>query len=350
MKFETIQNLFFFGFLGLSTILFFWLIGSFAYTIFWAIFFTIVFYPLYENILKKTKKKEILSTTLTTILIIFSVLIPLSFTTYVVIDQIPKVSKTFLEKQNIETVLSNIPFKDKIDLVLIKNKIDPNKIEEQMIESTKKSLNSFSGKIISFSQNIFEIIMNLFLMFYIIFFGLKDGKKYLLRLSKILPLGDKTERRLFKKFSSIVRSIFKGTLIVSLVQGLIAGLLFYIVGFKGIIVWTILLIISSMIPALGSGLITIPATMYLFFTGDFSGGIILTIGIILISTIDNVLRPYLIGHETEIPDMLITISILAGLSLIGITGLVIGPVIAGFFLVMWHMFEEKYNDRLDNNE
>ena len=89
-----------------------------------------------------------------------------------------------------------------------------------------------------------------------------------------------------------------------------------------------------MIPAVGVGLIVFPASIYLFVTGDITGGIILLTGLLFISLIDNFLRPYLIGHETEIPDMFITISILAGLSLIGITGLVIGPVIAGFYLTM----------------
>jgi predicted PurR-regulated permease PerM len=95
-----------------------------------------------------------------------------------------------------------------------------------------------------------------------------------------------------------------------------------------------MLIISAMIPAVGVGLIVFPASLYLFFSGDIMGGVILLFGLLVISLIDNILRPYLIGHETEIPDMFITISILAGLSLIGITGLIIGPVIAGFFLTM----------------
>jgi predicted PurR-regulated permease PerM len=165
-----------------------------------------------------------------------SIIIPVSFTSYIIVDQIPKINQTILEKNTFDNLFENIPFKEELDRVLIKNKINPNDIEDNIIKSTKSSLNSFGKKIISFGTNTLELIMNFFLMIYIIFFGLKDGKKYLLRLSKILPLGDKTERRLFKKFSSIVRSIFKGTLIVSIIQGLLAGFLFYLVGFKGILI------------------------------------------------------------------------------------------------------------------
>ena len=350
MKFEKIQSGFFFGFLGVATILFFWLVSNLSFSIFWAIFFTIVFYPLYERILKKTKNKKNLSAALTTVIIFVSISIPLTLTSYIVIDQIPKINKTLLDKKELNSIFQELPFKSEIDKVLIKNNIQPEEIQENISKSIKTNLKSISTKIIDISQNIFSIVMNLFLMLYIIFFGLRDGKQYLLRLSKILPLGDKTERRLFKKFSSIVRSIFKGTLIVSTIQGLLAGMLLFFAGFKAILIWTMVLIISAMIPAVGVGLILVPIAIFLFVKGSIGLAIMILVGLLFISLVDNILRPYLIGHETEIPDMLITISILAGLSLWGVTGLVIGPVIAGFFLTMWHLFEEKYNDNLDNNE
>jgi predicted PurR-regulated permease PerM len=94
------------------------------------------------------------------------------------------------------------------------------------------------------------------------------------------------------------------------------------------------MIIAAMIPAIGVGLILVPTIFYMLFTSQILLAIILIIGLLFISTIDTVIRPHLIGKETEMPDMLITISILGGLSLLGTTGLVIGPVIAGFFLTM----------------
>ena len=109
-------------------------------------------------------------------------------------------------------------------------------MQQNLVDSIKNSLESLGSKILSLGKDTLNLIINFFIMLYLIYFGLKDGRVYLLRLSKILPLGDKTERRLFKKFSSIVRSIFKGTLIVSIVQGLLAGILFYIVGIEAVVV------------------------------------------------------------------------------------------------------------------
>lgn len=350
MEFKTVQSSFFFGFLSVSTILFFWLIGSFAFTIFWAIFFTIVFYPVYNILLQKTKEKKGLSSLITIILILFIIIIPVSFTSYLIVDEIPKINQNILEKNNLNDLLDKLPFKNEIESSLIKNNIDPAEVKENIIQSLKESLNSLGGKIISLGKDTLNILIHFVIMIYLIYFGLRDGKKYLLSLSKILPLGDKTEKRLFRKFSSIVRSIFKGTLIVSIAQGVLGGLLFLIVGIEGVLIWTIIMIITAMIPAIGIGIVLVPTALFSILIGNVGEALVLLIGLTMISTVDNILRPYLIGKETEMPDMIITISILGGLSLFGITGLVIGPVIAGFFITMWHLFEEKYQDNLDNNE
>lgn len=349
MKFKTIQTSFFFGFLGLSTILFFWLIGNFIFPIFWAIFFTIIFYPIYQNILIKTKRKEILSSIITILLILTVIIVPISITGYLLVNEIPQINNNMLEKNTLDGILEKLPFKDSIDGLLIKNNIDPNNVETSIINSIRESLNSVGVQILFLGKNTLTLIINFFIMIYLIFFGLIDGKKYLLKLSKIIPLGDKTEKRLFEKFSSIVRSLFKGTLTVSTVQGLLGGILFLLVGINSVIIWTIVMIVAAMIPAVGIGIILFPTMLFFILIGNIATAIFILIGIAFITTIDNVLRPYLIGHETEIPDVLITLSILGGLLLFGMTGLVIGPVIAGFFLIMWHLFEEKYNENLNND-
>ena len=350
MKFENIQNSFFFAFLILATLLFFWLMNSFMYTIFWAIFLSIIFYPLYKKILKKTKNKKDLSASITIVLIFLIILLPISFTTYLIIDEIPQINKIILEQKNNKDILSSIPFKSEINNTLTKYNINIQKLEKDSLKSVQNSLNNFTKNVLNLGKNTLGLIINFFIMLYILYFGIRDGDKFLKRLSEILPLGNRTEKKLFDHFSSIIRSIFKGTLIVALIQGGLAGLLFYLVGIKeGILIWTLLLILSAMIPAVGTGLIIIPSIIYMIIVGELWIAIILTVGLLFISTIDTFIRPHLIGKETEMPDMLITISILGGLSLLGPTGLVIGPVIAGFFLTMWKLFEEKFKKELKNN-
>jgi len=350
MEFKKIQNFFFFGSLGLATLLFFWVSSSLFYIFFWTIFLAIVFYPVYKKLLKLTKNKKNLSSAITILLIIFLIIIPLSLSLYLIVKQIPEINSNLFSEEKINMIIHNIPFSEDIDHVMSKYGLHLDDIETKLINSFRESLKTFGGSIVSFGKNTLNLFIQFFVMMYFLFFTFKDGKKYLLRISEILPLGNKTEKRLFSKFSSIVRSIFKGTLIVSAVQGLLGGILFALVGFEGFFVWTILLTISAMIPAIGTGIIIVPAIILMLATGQTGTAIALALGLLFISSVDNFLRPAIIGHETEMPDILITASIFGGLETFGVTGLIIGPVIAGLFLAMWHIFEEKYKIELNKNE
>jgi predicted PurR-regulated permease PerM len=192
---------------------------------------------MYLRFLKITKKRENFSAMFTIILIFFIIILPISFTSYLVIDEIPQINKMIIESKKDKSVIESIPFREKIENTLSKYNVSLEEVEKDVADSIQGSLNSFSKNILNFGRNTISLIMSFFIMLYIMYFGLRDGKKYLLRLSKILPLGDKTERKLFNKFSSIIRSIFKGTLIVALIQGILAGILFYAIGIhQGILI------------------------------------------------------------------------------------------------------------------
>jgi predicted PurR-regulated permease PerM len=106
------------------------------------------------------------------------------------------------------------------------------------------------------------------------------------------------------------------------------------------------MILLSVIPAVGPSIILIPAALFFIFTGQAFEGIVLLSGAAVVSVIDNILRPILVGNETKIPDIIITISIFGGLGIYGITGLIIGPVIAGIFITAWETFERKFHNSL----
>jgi len=192
---------------------------------------------MYKRFLKITRKRENLSAMLTIVLIFFIIILPISFTSYLVIDEIPQINKMIIESKKDQSVIDSIPFRDKIEDTLSKYNVSLGEMEKDAADSIQGSLTSFSKNILNFGKNTIGLIMNFFIMLYIMYFGLRDGKTYLLRLSKILPLGDRTERKLFNRFSSIIRSIFKGTLVVALIQGILAGVLFYAIGIhQGILI------------------------------------------------------------------------------------------------------------------
>ena len=150
--------------------------------------------------------------------------------------------------------------------------------------------------------------------------------------------------RLFHKFAEVCRATVKGSLVVALVQGTIGGVALWVLGIQGAILWGTLMVILSLLPAVGSALVWAPAAAWLLMTGAWIKGIILIlVGVFLIGLIDNILRPLLVGRDTKMPDYLILISTLGGISLFGLSGFVMGPVLAALFLVIWQIFMEEYH-------
>ena len=173
-----------------------------------------------------------------------------------------------------------------------------------------------------------------FLMLYLLFFILRDGNTIMQHVHRAMPLRDDQERQLFNKFAEVSRATVKGTLVIALVQGFLGGFIFALLGIQGAVFWGVVMAILSLLPAVGTGLVWGPTAIFLLATGDWGKGLILvTYGVLVIGLVDNLLRPILVGRDTKMPDYLVLFSTLGGLSLVGITGLVLGPVIAAVFRI-----------------
>jgi predicted PurR-regulated permease PerM len=138
-----------------------------------------------------------------------------------------------------------------------------------------------------------------------------------------------------------VRATVKGNIAVAAVQGLLGGLIFWILGVQGSLLWGVLMAFLSLLPAIGAGLVWAPAAAYLLMTGDIWRGVILiTFCVVVIGLVDNVLRPILVGKDTKMPDWVVLISTLGGMALFGINGFVIGPLIAALFMASWDLYAQ----------
>jgi predicted PurR-regulated permease PerM len=200
-----------------------------------------------------------------------------------------------------------------------------------------------AGLAVSAGQNLTRFVVMSLLMLYLLFFALRDGKQILELAVWALPIGDARERAIFAKFGEVGRATIKGTLIVGIVQGMLGGIMFAILGIQGAIFWGAVMIFFSILPAVGSALVWAPAAVILAVKGAWIKAVILTLfGVLVIGLIDNILRPLLVGRDTKMPDWLILLSTLGGLSVFGLSGFVIGPIIAAMFLSVWAMFAETW--------
>ena len=220
--------------------------------------------------------------------------------------------------------------------------IDLNELRQNMSAAANTGARFIASLALSVGQNAATLVVMFFLMLYLLFFILRDGGQILQRLHQAIPLPDEQERRLFDKFSEVARATVKGTLLVGLVQGFLGGVISLILGIQNAVFWGLVMVILSVIPAVGTGLIWGPAAIFLFIDGSWIKGLILiAYGVLVIGLVDNLLRPILVGRDTKMPDYLILLSTLGGLSLVGITGFVLGPVIAALFLATWSMYAEE---------
>ena len=192
-------------------------------------------------------------------------------------------------------------------------------------------------------QNTFGFVVGVALMVYLVSFYCATGVLINLMV-RALPLGDQRERELFGKFAEVTRATVKGNIVVAMVQGALGGIIFAVLGIPGALLWGVVMAFLSLIPAVGAGIVWLPVAVYLLATGSIWEGLVLiAFGAVVIGLADNILRPLLVGRDTKLPDYIVLFSTLGGLALFGITGFVIGPLVAALFMAFWNIFMREFN-------
>ena len=203
------------------------------------------------------------------------------------------------------------------------------------------------GGLAAATRGTVNFFFQLCIMLYANFFFLRSGPEALAKVMYLVPLKSDQEDRLIARFVSVTRATLKGTLVIGIVQGGLAGLAFVVVGIEGAIFWGTIMAVLSIIPAVGAALVWGPAVIYLVATGQVMAGLGLLVWCgLVVGSSDNILRPILVGKDTEMPDLLVLLSTLGGLSVYGPLGVLIGPIIAALFLTVWELYSETFREIL----
>ena len=352
MPLKTIQNTFFFGLVLLVTGAFVFLLQDFFQPLLWASILAIIFYPVYRRLLSHLGGRRSVSAACTLLLIIVVVIAPIFLVGVAVTEEITDFYQRVVAgeidlQEPIETAERTLPLvRDYMDRM----GVDVPRIRESLSQAAVTGSRYLASRVLSIGQNAIRFSILFFLMLYLLFFFLRDGERLINTTIRALPLGDEREQQLLSRFAEVSRATIKGTLVVGLVQGVLGGLLFWILGLEAALFWGILMTLLALLPAVGAALIWAPAAIILLVTGEVVKGLILLVtGTLIIGLVDNLLRPVLVGRDTEMPDYLILLSTLGGLTVFGISGFVIGPVIAALFLAVWEMFMKEYS-HLDDRQ
>ncbi|CAN5700832.1 AI-2E family transporter [soil metagenome] len=215
--------------------------------------------------------------------------------------------------------------------------------QEQIVQSFAAAAKSAGGFLVTgvsrMTLGTAGFLLDLFVMLYAMFFFLRDGRLILERIFYYTPLNAEDEELVLERFASVTRATIKGTMVIGLIQGSLAGLGFWVAGIDGAAFWGTIMTLLSIVPGIGAALVWVPAVIYLFATGQtFAATMLLVWCAAVVGTVDNILRPRLVGKDAKMPDLLILVGTLGGLFLFGPIGFIVGPVICGLFLTVWDIY------------
>jgi predicted PurR-regulated permease PerM len=190
-------------------------------------------------------------------------------------------------------------------------------------------------------------VFHFVILLYTMFFFLTDGPPLLNGVLAYLPLNSTDQQRMLDKFVSVTRATLKGTVLIGAAQGLLGGLAFRAVGIDGAIFWGTVMTVLSIIPGIGGALIWVPASIVMITSGEVGRGVALAaFCALVVGSIDNLLRPLLVGRDTQMHELLIFFSTLGGLLMFGVMGFIVGPILAALFVTVWDMFATAYRSSL----
>lgn len=328
----------------LITILFALVVAPFFGAILWALVLAILFGPVHRDLVKRFGGRRNLAAIATLTVIIVLVVLPAVLLTTMVIDEL---LSFYTQIQS-----------GKIDIAALFGRAtralpdwasdwlrrmgwgDFSAVQAKLTALFTGSFGALATRGLAIGQGAFNALLLIGVMLYLAFFLIRDGETLGRRVMDSVPLDQDKRLAIVNNFTLVVRATIKGSLIVAIVQGIIGGVTFSLLGLQGALLWGTLMGVFSLIPAIGTGIIWAPVALYLIATGAVMKGLILTAcGVLIISMVDNVLRPILVGRDTRMPDYLVLISTLGGLQLFGFHGFIVGPVVAALFLGIWKIFD-----------
>jgi predicted PurR-regulated permease PerM len=325
------------------------IVYPFAQPLLWAGLAAIMFQPLYRHVLRRLRGRRNPAAGLSLLIIFILVLIPAAWIASMVIEQ-AIVLVTSLQQNPIDlaalfdSVYAELP-KVAREAVDRSGWADIEMVQARLQELLTQSAGMIASQAVSIGSGALGFMLSFSVGLYVMFFLLRDGERIGRTVLCAVPVERSIADRLAERFLGIVRATIKGTGVVALVQGALSWITLVIAGVPSALLFGVVTVFFALVPVIGAGAVWLPAGLYLLVTGDtWQGAFVLLTGFFIISSADNVLRPILVGRDTGIPDWIVLITTLGGISLVGFSGIVLGPLVAGLFLASWSILREQRDE------
>jgi predicted PurR-regulated permease PerM len=332
---------------AIVSLLFLWMIRSFLIAGLLAALAAALLGPVYRWLAARLGGRQTLAAALTVLLTLALLIVPATGLLGMVVGQAvevtqrvtPWVQEQIANPDEVTRRLLQLPFADRIEALLPER--------ERVLEGIGNAVSAMSSVLVdgvaAAGRMTATFFLQLFIMLYALFFFLMDGAQVMDRIRYYLPLEEDDENELIERFVSVTRATLKGSLMIGGIQGLLAGLAFWAAGIHGAAFWGTVMMVLSVIPGVGAPLIWVPAAVWLFATGQTAAGIGLTAWCgVVVGSVDNVLRPRLVGNDAKMSDLMILLSTLGGITLFGAVGFVLGPIVAAVFVTIWEVYGRAF--------
>lgn len=326
--------------LSLLGILNYQLIKPFLSPIAWAIVLSIVFYPLYILIMRYVRWRAPASL-LTVLIIMLIILGPFTYVSYQLVGELKGLASGVEIDQVsvVKNAMSHPAVKPLAENVLVLFNMTEDELDHRVAEYIADTGKTLLARVTGTVGDLAVLILNFVLMIFSVFFLLKDGAGFLSKIHAYMPFSDVHKSRLEKQVRDIIVSTIYGGVIVAIIQGIIGGITFGFLGITAPVLWGFGISVASFIPFLGAFAVWGPVAGYLFVKGLVFKGITLTVvGVFGISLIDNILKPVIIGSRTKMHILVIFFSVLGGIKLFGLIGLIMGPLVVAVFVSLVEIF------------
>ena len=330
--------------IGIS-VLFFFVIQRFLLALLLAGVFAGLARPLYRRVLARSGRRRAAAVTL--VVLLAGVGLPVAgFLTLVATEavQVSQGLESWVQEgdrlDRIHALLERIPF---VEQALPA----PDQIVARVREAAAATGPFLMGRLAAATRGTFGFFLQLLVLVYALFYFLMDGPEILAAILRALPLQPDQKEELLERFLSVTRATLRGSLLIGLVQGSLAGMAFWVAGVPGPALWGAVMVALSIIPVVGSVIVWLPAVAYLLLSGQaWAAAGLLAWCAVVVGSLDNFLRPRLIGRDARMSDLLVLLSTLGGIVLFGAVGFIVGPIVAALFVTIWHIYGEVFHEWL----
>lgn len=324
------------------------IVSGFAGALLWAGLAALLFQPLYQRLLARLPGSPNIAAAVTLAIITVAVVIPAITLISLIVDQATGVYQQ-MQTGRVDIAVYFVQIHDALPL-RVQRMLDSAgldtlaRVQARLSSLLGGSVSVIAGSALSIGRNAAAFALSFGVGLYATYFLLRDGFRIAQAVEVGLPLERSVAQRLLEKLAAVVRATIKGSGVVALVQGTLGAATFWIIGLPAALLWGMMMAIAALLPAIGPAIIWAPVAIYLLATGAiWQAVVVLVSGVAVIGLADNLLRPILVGRDTGIPDWLVLVTTLGGIDLLGLGGIVVGPLVAALFLTGWQILTEQRN-------